>query len=86
MMATVMLEAPPSLVALPKRGELARHSTYLTVRSLRTLWRQPAFAAATLIQPILWLLLFGQLFKSVVEIPGFTTQSGSYLEFITPGV
>ena len=48
--------------------------------------RQPAFAAATLIQPIIWLLLFGQLFRSVVHIPGFGAQSGTYLEFITPGV
>jgi ABC-2 type transport system permease protein len=64
----------------------ARHSAYLTARSLRTLWRQPAFAAATLIQPIIWLLLFGELFKSVVHIPGFDPGAGSYLEFITPGV
>src|SRR3954452_11932178 len=63
---------------------LARHSGFLTARSLRTLWRQPAFAAATLIQPMIWLLLFGQLFSAVVEIPGFA--SGSYLEFISPGV
>jgi ABC-2 type transport system permease protein len=69
-----------------KRGRLLRHSSYLTVRSLRTLWRQPAFAAATLIQPVIWLLLFGQLFRSVVQIPGFRTASGSYLEFITPGI
>ena len=62
----------------------ARHSAFLTVRSLRTLWRQPAFAAMTLIQPIIWLLLFGALFSSVVEIPGFS--AGSYLEFLTPGV
>jgi len=40
----------------------------------------------TLIAPIIWLLLFGQLFRSVVHIPGFSTGSGSYLEFITPGV
>jgi ABC-2 type transport system permease protein len=63
-----------------------RHSALLTARSLRTLWRQPAFAAMTLIQPIIWLLLFGQLFRSVVELPGFAAGSGSYLEFITPGV
>ena len=44
----------------------ARHSTFLTARSLRSLWRQPAFAAATLIQPIIWLLLFGELFRSVI--------------------
>ncbi len=47
-----------------------RHSAFLTARSLRTLWRQPAFAAMTLIQPIIWLLLFGQLFRSVVHLPG----------------
>jgi len=68
------------------RGGLVGHSVYLATRSLRTLWRQPAFAAATLIQPIIWLLLFGELFRSVVEIPGFSSGSGSYLEFITPGV
>jgi ABC-2 type transport system permease protein len=60
------------------------HSAYLTARSLRTLWRQPAFAAATLIQPIIWLLLFGALFKSVTLIPGF--HGGSYVDFLTPGV
>ncbi|MEP6696054.1 MAG: ABC transporter permease [Pseudonocardiales bacterium] len=65
---------------------LARHSGHLTGRSLRTLWRQPAFAAMTLIQPIIWLLLFGQLFRSVMQLPGFSPGSGSYLEFITPGV
>jgi ABC-2 type transport system permease protein len=32
-----------------------------------------------------WLLLFGELFKSVVDIPGFAVD-GTYLEFITPGV
>jgi ABC-2 type transport system permease protein len=63
-----------------------RHSWYLTHRSLRTLLRQPAYAAMTLIQPVIWLLLFGALFKSVVQIPGFDAGSGSYLEFITPGV
>jgi len=62
------------------------HSAYLTARSLRTLWRQPAFAAMTLIQPIVWLLLFGALFESVIHVPGFDSQAGSYLEFITPGV
>jgi ABC-2 type transport system permease protein len=69
-----------------RRGSLARHSAYLAVRSLRALWRQPAFAVATLVQPIIWLLLFGQLFRRVVEIPGFGAPQGSYLEFLTPGV
>jgi ABC-2 type transport system permease protein len=47
--------------------------------------RQPIFVFVTLIQPMVWLLLFGQLFKSVTQIPGFG-GTGSYVEFLTPGV
>jgi ABC-2 type transport system permease protein len=61
------------------------HASFLTARLLRTLSRQPAYFGFLLIQPVIWLLLFGQLFKNVIHIPGFT-PSGSYLEFITPGV
>ncbi len=69
-----------------RRAPLLRHSGHLAVRSLRALWRQPAFAVMTLVQPIIWLLLFGQLFRAVVDIPGFSTAGGGYLEFLTPGV
>ena len=65
---------------------LLRHAGYLTARSTRALWRQPAFAIATLVQPIIWLLLFGALFQGVADIPGFSARYGTYLEFITPGV
>lgn len=39
----------------------------------------------TLIQPVIWLLLFGTLFKRVIEIPGFNAH-GSYIGFLVPGV
>jgi ABC-2 type transport system permease protein len=61
-----------------------QHSSYMMARSLRALWRQPVWIFTTLVQPVIWLLLFGALFKRVVEIPGFA--SGSYIEFLTPGV
>ena len=61
------------------------HSALLTRRSILALVRQPVFLVLTLIQPMIWLLLFGQLFKSVVAIPGFASD-GTYLEFLTPGV
>ena len=61
-----------------------RQTLSLTVRALLALWRQPWFVAITLVQPMIWLLLFGALFKKVVEIPGF--HGGSYLHFLTPGV
>jgi ABC-2 type transport system permease protein len=54
------------------------HSGFLTTRLLRTLRRQPAVFGFLLIQPAIWLLLFGQLFKNVIHIPGFA-QTGSYL-------
>ena len=64
----------------------AIHTGVLTGRSLRGLIRIPAFLLINLVQPVIWLLLFGQLFRNVVEIPGFTHRSGDYLEFLTPGV
>lgn len=61
-------------------------TSLLTARSLRALRRLPVFLFVTLIQPMIWLLLFGQLFKSVVQIPGFHAGSGSFLQFLTPGI
>jgi ABC-2 type transport system permease protein len=61
------------------------HTGILTARQLRAFMRNPAYLVINLIQPIIWLLLFGALFKSVVNIPGFAGH-GSYLEFLTPGI
>src|SRR5258705_1067596 len=44
----------------------------------------PVVIFMTLIQPIIWLLLFGALFKKVAEIPGF--GGGDYITYLTPGV
>jgi ABC-2 type transport system permease protein len=55
-----------------------------TLRDLRALLRQPWYVAITLVQPVIWLLLFGALFKSVAEVPGFTDSS--YVEFLAPGI
>jgi ABC-2 type transport system permease protein len=60
------------------------HTWYMTVRHVRAIVRQPWYVALTLIQPIIWLLLFGALFKKIVEIPGFA--STSYITFLTPGI
>jgi ABC-2 type transport system permease protein len=36
------------------------------------------------VQPVIWLLLFGSLFRSVTHLPGF--PEGSYISFLTPGI
>lgn len=63
---------------------LVPHTRYLTNRLVLAGLRQPAFVAITLVQPMIWLLLFGQLFKRIVELPGF--EGGAYIDFLTPGV
>src|SRR3954465_12845954 len=61
-----------------------RQTWQVNLRYLRVLRRQPAYLGITLTQPIIWLLLFGPLFKAVTRLPGF--QGGSYVDFLTPGV
>lgn len=60
------------------------HSLLMAQRLLRNLSRQPWWIVISLVQPIIWLLLYGQLFKRVVELPGFSANS--YISFVTPGV
>lgn len=62
----------------------ARQTWQVTLRGIRVLIRQPAYLGMTLTQPIIWLLLFGALFKAVTRIPGF--HGGSYINFLTPGI
>ncbi|MGY4738185.1 ABC transporter permease [Streptomyces sp. ATMOS53] len=57
---------------------------YMTQRQLMVFARQPAYAVITLIQPVIWLFLFGSLFRNVVELGGFGTAS--YLDYLVPGV
>ncbi|AEV83240.1 multidrug ABC transporter permease [Actinoplanes sp. SE50] len=63
---------------------LVTHTWWMTNRRLKVLIKQPAFVVILLIQPAIWLLLFGNLFRKVVELPGF--GGGSYLDYIVPGV
>ena len=65
-------------------SQLRQAWVILTQRYLRQLYRMPVVIFMTLTQPIIWLLLFGALFKKVAEIPGF--GGGDYITYLTPGV
>ena len=54
------------------------------IRHVRTELRIPIWIAVNLTQPILWLLLFTQIFKSVSDLDQF--GESSYLEFLAPGI
>jgi ABC-2 type transport system permease protein len=60
------------------------HTWWMTGRRLKVLVKQPAFVVILLVQPAMWLFLFGNLFRRVVELPGF--GAGDYLGYIVPGV
>jgi ABC-2 type transport system permease protein len=60
------------------------HSWFMAARHLRALLRQPWWIAISLVQPITYLLLYGQVFSRVVELPGF--DAVNYATFVTPGI
>ena len=63
---------------------IVAHTWWMIGRQLRNLAREPIWIALLLIQPMIWLLLYGQLFRNVVKLPGFGAVS--YVTFLTPGI
>ncbi len=59
---------------------------YLFVRSLKKLVRNPILLFFSLFQPIIFLVLFTQLFSELSNFPGFLPPGVSYLEFATAGI
>jgi ABC-2 type transport system permease protein len=59
------------------------HTWFMVVRQARNLMREPIWIALLLIQPIIWLVLYGQLFSRVPALRGGTS---TYIEFLTPGI
>jgi ABC-2 type transport system permease protein len=89
-MATAQLA--PSGTAIPAApantvpfGTTLVHTWYLTGRKLHALVRQPWVLAFSVVQPVIWLFLFGQLFRRVIDIPGFAF-GGTYLDYLVPGL
>ncbi|HEX3552280.1 MAG TPA: ABC transporter permease [Thermoanaerobaculia bacterium] len=64
--------------------EFLRDTWHLFLRLIRATMRMPVFVIISIVQPVLWVLLFGQLFKSVTTIPGF--GASSYVQFLAPGI
>jgi ABC-2 type transport system permease protein len=57
---------------------------FMVGRQTRNLLRQPIWIALILIQPMVWLVLYGQLFRRVTDLPGF--GAASYVDFLAPGI
>jgi ABC-2 type transport system permease protein len=59
---------------------------YLYIRALKKLVRNPILLFFSLFQPIIFLVLFTQLFSKFAQAPGLFPAGISYLEYATPGI
>ena len=59
------------------------HTGAISGRHIRAFMRQPWWIAISLMQPVIYLLLFSQLFSAMGALPAF---GGSYLDFLLPGI
>ena len=65
----------------------AREATILFRRNLKKLLRVPMMLFFSLFQPLLWLLLFTQIFQRLGDFPQFQAEGfDSYLMFFAPSV
>jgi ABC-2 type transport system permease protein len=65
-------------------ADVLRQSWFMLVRQARNLTRERIWIALLLIQPLVWLLLYSQLFQRVTDLGGFGTDD--YEDFFLPGV
>jgi ABC-2 type transport system permease protein len=65
-------------------SEALAQSWWMVGRQGRNLFREPIWIVMMLIQPMIWLLLYSQLFRRITELPGFETKS--YIDFLAPAV
>lgn len=57
---------------------------YLFLKYSRITLRMPMWTVFGLVQPLIWLVIFGQLFSHFARMAGF--PAASYLEFLAPGI
>lgn len=58
--------------------------TALLHRGFRLIGRQPVAIAMMAVQPLVWLLVYGQLFHTLPRLGGFGTSN--YLDYLAPGI
>ena len=63
--------------------QMLRQTGWMIVRQLRNLMREPIWIIVMIVQPLVWLLLYGQLFSRVGVLRGGAT---TYIEFLAPGI
>lgn len=76
----VAIASPPGFFS----GEFVQETLALTRRLFIQLQRRPSTLIAGIIQPLMWLVLFGALFQNVP--PGLFGESANYGQFLGAGI
>jgi ABC-2 type transport system permease protein len=66
--------------------DAGRDTWFMVGRQARNLMREPIWIVLLLVQPLVWLLLYGQLFKRVTLLPGGGFGGASYITFLAPAI
>lgn len=83
-MMSATLDAPPAVLDdAPGISSLFAQSAAIAQVELKKVLRDPTEIFTRAVQPVLWLVIFGQVFSRVRGIP---TGNISYLAFMTPGI
>jgi ABC-2 type transport system permease protein len=62
-----------------------RQTGWMVARQLRNISRQPIWVVMMIIQPMIWLAIYGQLYKNV-GAQGSGPSAGTYIQFLAPGI
>ncbi len=65
---------------------LASDTYHLFIRALKKVLRNPILLFFSLLQPIIFLVLFTQLFTKFAAVPGLFPPGITYLAYATPGI
>src|SRR5438128_8700598 len=79
----------PIVDVIPRGASAFLAETFVLFRrSFKKLLRRPIAIYFSLIQPVIWLLLFGQIFNSIARLPSAAPHFGgkSYFQFFIPAV
>ena len=88
MTTTVTTVTAPTTEATHRAWHGAGIGTQIVVlsgRSLRAVWRDPRLVIFSLLQPLVMLLLFSQIFSSIARTPGFP-HGVSYIDYLMPAI
>src|SRR5881392_1172736 len=81
-----MAEMTIGMRSEPGRAQLARWAVsdtlVMTRRNLLVWLRVPAYIVFTVVQPIIFVLLFRFVFGGAIQVPG----AGGYVDFLMPGI